>query len=33
LYVLEDQLDALPTVVDGWLGQAGPLLRNSVQHR
>jgi FMN reductase len=33
LYVLEDQLDALPAVVDGWLGQAGPLLRNSVQLR
>ena len=33
LYVLEDQLDALSTVVDGWLVQAGPQLRNSVQPR
>jgi FMN reductase len=33
LYVLEDQLEALPAVVDGWLAQAAPLLRNSVQPR
>jgi FMN reductase len=31
LYVVEDQLDDLPAVVDQWLGQAGPLLRNSVR--
>lgn len=31
LYVVEDQLDELPALVDQWLGQAGPLLRNSVR--
>lgn len=31
LYVVEDQLEDLPSVVDGWLTQAAPLLRSSVR--
>ena len=31
LYVVEDQLEDLSAVIDGWLTQAGPQLRNSVR--